>query len=155
MSTWWQLMESETKTLREQLDTSQFDLGRLGEELRVANEELNLTRQEVVAQTKSKEEALAELQRFKEGNLTDEELQTLCHNLPPNKVCQFRKGCQEYQVKLFGEEVVKSEVARELRWALRQVSFAYGMDGLAEGLASAIVDNDHLKPPCKDDVVKG
>lgn len=56
-----------------------------------------------------KESIEHELNRYKEGNLTNDELQNLCHNLHLKNgdkiVCtrgNFIKGCHEYQDELFG-----------------------------------------------------
>ncbi len=48
---------------------------------------------------------VAELRRHKDGSLTSEEFQHLCHNLHKLPGCtqeSFRAGCREYQEKLFG-----------------------------------------------------
>lgn len=49
---------------------------------------------------------LAEIDRLKEGYFTEEEFQNLCHNLSvKDGEHRFKKGCEEYQKKLFGELV--------------------------------------------------
>ncbi len=40
--------------------------------------------------------------RVLKGQLNDEELQNLCHNLGPEDECAFKNGCAEFQKKLFG-----------------------------------------------------
>mgnify|MGYP001570321314 CR=1 FL=1 len=44
----------------------------------------------------------SELERYKSGNLSDEELQQLCHNLPEDCPERFARGCVEYNRRLFG-----------------------------------------------------
>ena len=44
-----------------------------------------------------------EVERLKSGNFTEEEFQNLCHNMTTDDLCRFRKGCEEYQRKLFGD----------------------------------------------------
>ena len=48
--------------------------------------------------------AANEITRLKEGKFTEEEFQNLCHNFSPDDECRFKKGCEEYQRKLFGKE---------------------------------------------------
>jgi hypothetical protein len=53
----------------------------------------------------------AEVARLKSGQLTPEELQNLCHNLPESDREAFRAGCVEYQKKLFGADRVADDRA--------------------------------------------
>jgi hypothetical protein len=46
--------------------------------------------------------AEAEVERLKRGDFTEEEFQSLCHNLAADDRDRFRRGCEEYQKKLFG-----------------------------------------------------
>lgn len=50
-----------------------------------------------------------EIARLKEGKFTEVEFQNLCHNMTVDgqpvtteTVCRFKRGCEEYQKKLFG-----------------------------------------------------
>lgn len=51
---------------------------------------------------------LQELDRLRQGNLTNSEFQTLCHNLyekkinPPCTRAEFEQGCTQFQDQLFG-----------------------------------------------------
>lgn len=45
-----------------------------------------------------------EIERLKAGRFTEEEFQNLCHNFTPDDACRFKKGCEEYQKKLFGDK---------------------------------------------------
>jgi hypothetical protein len=40
--------------------------------------------------------------RLREGRFTEEEFQNLCHNFGDEDVVRFKRGCEEYQRKLFG-----------------------------------------------------
>lgn len=44
---------------------------------------------------------ILEIERLKRGDFTEEEFQTLCHNLPEDDECRFKQGCIDYQKKLF------------------------------------------------------
>ena len=46
---------------------------------------------------------IAENDRLKRGDFTEEEFQNLCHNFSEDDACRFRKGCEQYQEKLFGK----------------------------------------------------
>lgn len=46
-------------------------------------------------------EMLAENERLKRGDFTEEEFQNLCHNFTGDDAERFKKGCEEYQKKLF------------------------------------------------------
>ena len=46
---------------------------------------------------------LAENERLKRGDFTEEEFQNLCHHFSEEDACRFRQGCEAYQRKLFGE----------------------------------------------------
>jgi hypothetical protein len=46
--------------------------------------------------------AVAELNRLRRGDFTEEEFQNLCHNSSADDACRFRAGCEAYQRKLFG-----------------------------------------------------
>jgi hypothetical protein len=105
----------------------------------ILQQELILTRSEVVAQANARELVEKEVERLKAGNFSDDELQNLCHQFPPEKVCSFRNGCTQYQVKLFGQEAVQADMARELRYALKQVAYKDGGDRLAELLAETLL----------------
>lgn len=48
----------------------------------------------------------AELHRLRRGQFTPEELQELCHNLTPRQLCEFQKGCENYQSALFGNRAL-------------------------------------------------
>lgn len=45
---------------------------------------------------------LAEIDRLKAGDFTEDEFQNLCHKFGPDDRCRFEAGCREYQDKLFG-----------------------------------------------------
>lgn len=48
----------------------------------------------------------SELDRLLAGNFTPEEFQNLCHNLHENPNCtkeDFKQGCREFTIKLFGD----------------------------------------------------
>jgi hypothetical protein len=50
---------------------------------------------------------MGEIARLREGNFTPEEFQNICHNLPPScGPAEFRRGCRDYQRRLFGPEAV-------------------------------------------------
>lgn len=51
------------------------------------------------------EKANEEIARLKAGNFTEEEFQNLCHNFSADDACRFKKGCEEYQKKLFGNKL--------------------------------------------------
>lgn len=46
-------------------------------------------------------EALCELKRYRQGRLTEDEFQNLCHNLSDEDEARFKQGCIDYQNKLF------------------------------------------------------
>jgi hypothetical protein len=46
---------------------------------------------------------LREIERLKRGDFTEEEFQNLCHNFSEADECRFKRGCEEYQRKLFGK----------------------------------------------------
>lgn len=53
---------------------------------------------------------IREHNRLRSGNLTEQELNELCHNLKVDGqpvtqelVCRFKKNCEEYQKRLFGD----------------------------------------------------
>lgn len=49
-----------------------------------------------------------ELERYKEGDLTNEEIQNLCHNLHLRRPdFEFQQGCKEFQNKLLKSGTVK------------------------------------------------
>lgn len=56
--------------------------------------------------TRENEILKKEINRLKEGNLSEEEFQNLCHNLCKLKLTreQFEQGCRDYQDKLFGKK---------------------------------------------------
>lgn len=56
----------------------------------------------------------AEVARLKRGDFTEEEFQTLCHNMKPDDLRRFRAGCEDYQAKLFGLKKPKDEAERQL-----------------------------------------
>jgi multidrug resistance efflux pump len=57
--------------------------------------------------------AIAEVERLKRGDFTADEFQNLCHNntemeAAGNTAEEFCKGCETYQVKLFGKSPIAS-----------------------------------------------
>lgn len=44
----------------------------------------------------------AEVDRLKRGEFTEAEFQFLCHNLSEDDERRFKRGCLDYQNKLFG-----------------------------------------------------
>lgn len=64
---------------------------------------------------------LAEIDRLKRGDFTEEEFQNLCHNFSADDVCRFRRGCLAYQAKLFGEEKLIESITKECVEDLRIV----------------------------------
>lgn len=76
----------------------------------------------------------SELKRFKEGDLSAEEVHNLCHNLRADKVTpqQFCDGCEEYQKKLFGKSPIAElrsesrERGKLLEWAWAVIANAGG-----------------------------
>lgn len=63
--------------------------------------------------------------RLREGNFTPDELQNLCHNLPPSDCRYFQAGCGAYQVKLFGENTTVAHLASLIELGSRD---ALGVD---------------------------
>jgi len=67
--------------------------------------------------------AIAEIERLREGEFSDEEFQHLCHCIPETDREAFFTGCAEYQRKLFGsadrDRLVK--ILREVKRALNQL----------------------------------
>ncbi len=51
------------------------------------------------------DEAANEIERLKCGDFTEEEFQNLCHNFTEEDVCRFKKGCEQYQKKLFSKSI--------------------------------------------------
>lgn len=47
---------------------------------------------------------LTEIDRLKRGEFTEEEFQNLCHNLSTDDQERFKRGCEEYQKRLFGSD---------------------------------------------------
>ncbi len=47
--------------------------------------------------------ALSDNRRLRRGDLTEEEVQNLCHNLPEDCPKKFAEGCRAYNAKLFGD----------------------------------------------------
>jgi hypothetical protein len=45
-----------------------------------------------------------EIDRLKRGDFTEDEFQSLCHNFSADDRERFKKGCEDYQRKLFGRE---------------------------------------------------
>lgn len=73
-------------------------------QLQQCNKELRLY-QEWLHEAAVRVRALeADIHRLKDGLFTEEEFQNLCHNFSADDAERFRKGCQEYQRKLFGEQ---------------------------------------------------
>lgn len=58
----------------------------------------------------------AEIERLKNGQFTEEELQNLCHNLTPRNECAFKLGCEKYQRELFGKGAIEEEMERCIKW---------------------------------------
>ena len=52
----------------------------------------------------SRQELIAEVQRLKRGDFSQEEFQNLCHNFDESEECRFLDGCRDYQRKLFGNK---------------------------------------------------
>jgi hypothetical protein len=46
--------------------------------------------------------AANEIERLLRGDFTESEFQNLCHNFSEDDEARFKKGCLEYQKKLFG-----------------------------------------------------
>ncbi len=135
-------LKDQVAELKERLREKDLEFCRFVKQHEWCDEEIRLTREEVVAQTRAKEQLEQELARYKDGNLSTEEMSELCHNLPPGKVCEFRQGCLRYQLDLFGQDQVQSDLARELRWALRQVSCHDGENVLAEAMAKTLLQKE-------------
>lgn len=63
----------------------------------------------------------AEVGRLKAGKWTKEEIHNLCHTLPKIvSACEFAKGCEEYQKKLYGHSPTELENQR-LREAIGEL----------------------------------
>lgn len=60
----------------------------------------------LVSKSKLEDELTTENDRLKNGLLTPEELQNVCHNLGPEDKQAFFDGCAAHQRKLFGEAQV-------------------------------------------------
>lgn len=58
-----------------------------------------------------------EVTRILGGGFTEVEFQNFCYNLKPDALSRFRRGCEEYQAKLFG---LKAPVDSVERAALRE-----------------------------------
>ena len=52
----------------------------------------------------TRQELIAEVQRLKRGDFSQEEFQNLCHNFDESDECRFLDGCRDYQRKLFGNK---------------------------------------------------
>lgn len=77
-----------------------------------------------------------ELERFREGRLTVDEVNNLCHNLDPALTPeQYCNGCEDYQNRLFGRSPI-TELRKKLSLltALRERTQGVDRDQLAEVL---------------------
>ena len=46
--------------------------------------------------------AVAEIERLRRGDFTEDEFQNLCHNFTTEDRCRFTAECEKYRDKLFG-----------------------------------------------------
>jgi hypothetical protein len=99
--------EAENKRLRSELDG-----GRKARDLLAKGME---SQAELTHDLKQQARTLeAEVARLKRGDFTDAELQDLCHNMPPDSLGKFKRGCEDYSAKLFGLKPPASEEERRL-----------------------------------------